>query len=171
MEKECFKCKVIKPLTEFYKHPQMHDGHVNKCKECNKIDVKGNYFLNIKNESFIISERKRGRQKYHRLYSGTGKSNQIANKKWKEKFPEKKEALLKSQYLKNVGFQKHHWSYNETDYKSVIWLTIKEHSKAHRFIIYDQERKMYRRFDNNILLDNIDAHRNFIMNCILNLED
>jgi hypothetical protein len=37
--KKCFKCGGVFDLTMFYKHSAMADGHVNKCKTCNKKDV------------------------------------------------------------------------------------------------------------------------------------
>jgi len=59
-QKQCFKCKETKTLNNFYKHPETLDGHVGKCKNCNKVDVKVNY---SKKKEFY-NEYDKNRQKY-----------------------------------------------------------------------------------------------------------
>jgi len=73
MNKICFKCGKEKKLDEFYKHPKMPDGRVNKCKECNKLDVKINYGKKIKQ----YREYDKHRQKHNRTRIFNHRYNQI----------------------------------------------------------------------------------------------
>lgn len=58
--KRCFKCQRDLPLAQFYPHPQMADGTLNKCKDCAKADVKANYIA--KRTQYAIYDRERFQQ-------------------------------------------------------------------------------------------------------------
>jgi hypothetical protein len=171
--KKCFRCGKDKPLSDFYKHAQMADGYFNKCKDCAKTDSAAHYNKNVSDSQFKESERSRGRDKYRRLYAGSGKARPENNKRWESKFPEKRIASLRSKYLERPfeGAECHHWNYGEDYFKDVIFLSKKDHMKGHRFIVYDQERKMYRRIDTNELLDTKHRHEEYILFCIKYKED
>lgn len=159
MEKVCFKCEEKKPLTQFYKHPKMPDGHVNKCKICNKLDAKKDYYRKAENTDWIEKERQRGKEKYHRL-NYKEKSNI-----WKENKPWTKLSIIKhlSRKLKiEKGFECHHWSYNSEDFEDVFILEIKQHRQAHTHLTFDFEFKKFRTSE-GVLLSTKTEHMNYLM--------
>lgn len=42
MDKTCSECLVAKPISEFYAHPKMSDGHLGQCKDCVRARIKKN---------------------------------------------------------------------------------------------------------------------------------
>ena len=88
--KKCFKCEEIKSLSDFYRHTKMADGRVNKCKECNKKDVRTNRRSNL--DKYRAYDRQRGNRqenKYHRDY--------------RKKYPQKVRARRKVAYEISLG--------------------------------------------------------------------
>lgn len=44
--KLCFKCNIFQSLENFYKHSDISDGYLNKCKECSKQHTRKYRFEN-----------------------------------------------------------------------------------------------------------------------------
>ncbi len=174
MEKTCFKCGVTKPLSEFYAHRYMSDGHLGKCKDCAKAAEAARYHAKMKDPHWREKENLRARIKNNSRQSKPvppEKRREYA-KAWKDRFPEKKKATAKTHRMpKRKEHHLHHWSYLEEHQKDVIELHHREHKKAHRFLVYDQERMMYRRSDTMELLDTKEGHEAFIRKTIATKPD
>ena len=130
--KQCFKCKKEKDLSEFYKHKQMKDGHLNKCKECNKIDAINT--RNAKIEHYREYDRKRGnrqdnqyRSEYRDKYPNKYKAHNMVNNAIKsgKLFHEPCEVC---HTVDNV--HAHHDDYLKP--LNIRWLCAAHHSQWHR---------------------------------------
>ncbi len=153
---------------EFYKHFGMKDGRLGKCKICTKNDTKTRADQLSLDQNWIKEERSRHREKYHRLeyrekHRPTPEMKLKAMHKSRSKFPEKYKAKSAAQSIKiTKGNNRHHWSYNNEHFKDIIELTVMQHNFIHRFLVYDQSYKMYRKIDTMELLDTKEKHLEYI---------
>ena len=146
--KTCRDCGVQKPLSEFYCHSAMKDGHLNKCKECVKERV---YYHRMRNlEDIREYDRQRGnlphrvaaRKAYQQTDAGK-EAMRRANLAYIERNPERRKAhIIVWNAIRNGKLQKapcevcgdekvhaHHDDYSKP--LEVRWLCRKHHREAH----------------------------------------
>lgn len=130
--KACFKCQRELPLSDFYKHKGMADGHLNKCKSCTKKDSTENRNENI--DRYRKYDRERGNRQKSGYLSG-----------YRKKYPNKWKAVclvnnaIQSGKLFNepceacgleYGVHAHHDDYSKP--LNVRWLCPAHHKQWHR---------------------------------------
>lgn len=130
MSKKCFKCGEVKSLSDFYKHKQMKDGHVNKCKKCNKSYAA---FYRVENIDKIRAyDRDRG-----------NRQDKSYLKAWREKYPKKYKANclvnnhkrqgniseLPCEYCGEIKVVAHHDDYDKP--LNIRWLCQAHHKQWH----------------------------------------
>ncbi len=146
--KTCFKCKQVFSLDEFYTHPRMADGHLNKCKTCTKADTAARVAKKSQDPIWIEQEIERCRLKMrkaraNRKYVFTPEQNRDKDRKYRAKYPEKHQAKLlvrraiqngsltrcNCQICDNPDSEAHHEDYSKP--LEVIWLCPKHHAERH----------------------------------------
>lgn len=158
-EKNCIICGELKPLSEYYKHPQMGDGHLNKCKSCTKRQANERHHTLNNDESWMESERARHREKYRRLGYKEKQLEWDANKPWKKTSTYKK---LARKLKLSEGIEAHHWNYADDFLLDVFTLPIREHKAAHGFLTLDFEARLFRTTDGE-LLDTREKHFDYLV--------
>ena len=129
--KICFKCKIEWPIHFYYKHSQMKDGHLNKCKKCTKKDStqRRNDNLEYVKEYDRLRQNKPERREKKLIYTET----------FRNKHPEKykaytavSNALRDGKLIKlpccvcgDLESQAHHEDYKKP--LEVVWVCIKHH--------------------------------------------
>ena len=133
-EKPCIECAASKPLTAYYKHPQMLDGRLGVCKECHKRRMKIRSLISPK-----VQEYNRARAKTPKVKARI----RAISERWNRKHPEAYRAhYLVSNAIRdgrlqrlpcvicgNEKSQAHHQDYSRP--LDVKWLCAKCHHRIH----------------------------------------
>ncbi len=134
--KDCRKCGQNLPISGFYKHKEMKDGHLNICIECTKIRVRNH---REENDSVREYDRKRYREDDQRRASTSTRASL-----WRKRNPEAYKAhtmvsnAIRDGRLKKMScdicgskqsLHAHHEDYSRP--LNVVWLCAKHHHRHH----------------------------------------
>ncbi len=147
--KKCFKCERILPLSDYYKHPMMADGHLGKCKDCTKRDVAERQQRKKLDPDWVVAEAERARLKM-RAVRAAGAEKKISRETRRKvlsdhatKYPQKTKArqvlsnAVRDGKIKRMSCEKcgsldseaHHDDYSKP--LDVKWLCPKHHAERH----------------------------------------
>jgi len=167
MQKQCFKCGKVKPLSDFYRHPAMADGYLNKCKECAKRDSIEHRMANIeyvreydRNRPNAKDRSKENKRRLNELRETNPEkyreNERIRLKNYRSKNREKNMAHRAVSYsistgrIKNPGIcsicgsscytEAHHEDYSKP--LDIIWLCDKCHKNRHKEIRAEKRLKV-----------------------------
>lgn len=147
------KCGAAKPLSEFYRHSGMKDGHLGKCKECTKRDVRDNRIKNIdrireydRNRPNAAERKERNKENYRkRIATPEGRKREWEAKKKYINSTKKASNTIVGNAVRDGKISKkpcakcgslesdaHHENYYEP--LNIIWLCKKHHGERHREI-------------------------------------
>lgn len=132
---QCFKCGIKQPLDNFYTHPMMANGHLGKCKECNKREVQENYAKRRLQYSAYDQKRRQDPARKQRQLE--------YQRARRQREPEKESARRKVAYAIRKGHlirqvcekcsnpksQAHHDDYSKP--LNVRWLCFEHHREHH----------------------------------------
>ena len=137
LSKECYRCNRVLAIHNFYRHPEMKDGHLNKCKDC------------CRRESVIVSRgekaRKRDIDRYHNnpdrrsMIREHAKNSRKQNRKRANARNKVARAIANGELLKHpcevcgkLEVEAHHEDY--ADPLNVVWLCRIHHGERHRTV-------------------------------------
>lgn len=149
--KVCRECNVEQPLSEFYKHAAMGDGHLNKCKSCVKQRVNKHREENIEKAreydrkramlphrvqarmEYIQTEqgkqsRKKSMEKYHVTYPMKYAAHVITGNAVRDKKIEKQTQCSECKSTKKI--EAHHDDYTKP--LEIRWLCNACHRAWHK---------------------------------------
>ena len=136
--KTCFKCGVEKTTDDFYRHPQMADGYIGKCKECTRSDVRQHRQVNAD----MVRAYDRARANWPERKA----TRAAMGAKWRLVHMERKQAHGKvARAVKSGAIEKwpcwvcgseqseaHHPDYSAP--LDVVWLCTAHHRQAHAIV-------------------------------------
>lgn len=133
--KLCKRCSEILPLSDFYVHKKMADGHLNFCKKCTKIrvtDYRENNLVRIREYDRMrhskpewIARQYEYTKWYRCAKSNQSKANAAVSNAIKSGKMERQPCII----CNNSKSEAHHHDYTKP--LDVIWLCSVHHSRLH----------------------------------------